>query len=193
MRQSEQDIANFESKGQTQSGKKGRFHPYERQDKRSDFRKPDRPAWKNIGNTGANRRKVNPKPLTTHRDQPRASSPINDHYFVSSLQEGLLAGSKTLSQDLTLNSINCCVVKVVHSAPGHSQKKEISPGAAACQVSENHKLKYVKGVSCVTHLSCVQPVTNVQIAAQNLPVGVRLQNFWQIWLDLGPVRKLFRF
>ena len=43
----------------------------------------------------------------------------------------------------------------------------------------------MKGVSCVTHLSCVQPVTNVQIAAQNLPVGARLQNFWQIWLDLG--------
>ena len=46
LKQAEQDIANFESKGQTQSGKKGPFHPYERQDKRSDFRKPDRPAWR---------------------------------------------------------------------------------------------------------------------------------------------------
>ena len=33
-----------------------RFHPYERQDKRSDFRKPDRPAWKNIGNRGQHKR-----------------------------------------------------------------------------------------------------------------------------------------
>ena len=115
--------------------------------------------------TGANRRKENPKPLTTHRDQPRVNSPINDNYFVNRVQEGLLAGSKTLSQDLTLNSVNCGVVKVVRSAPGHSQKKEISPGAAACQISENHKLKYVKGVSCVTHLSCVQPVINAQLAA----------------------------
>ena len=135
--------------------------------------------------TGANRRKENPKPLTTHRDQPRASSPINDNYFVNRVQEGLLAGSKTLPQDLTLNSVNCGVVKVVRSAPGHSQKKEISPGAAVCQVSEKHKLKYVKPVSCVTHLSCVQPVTNAQLAAQNLSVGARLQHFWQIWLDLG--------
>ena len=142
--------------------------------------------------TGDNGRKANPKPLTTYRNQPRASSPINDNYFVNSLQEGLLAGSKTLSQDLTLNSVNCGVVKVVHSAPGHSQKKEISPGAAACQVSENHKLKYVKGVSCVTHLSCIQPVTNVQIAVQNLPVGARLQNFWQIWLDLGAGPKVIQ-
>ena len=133
--------------------------------------------------TGANRRKENPKPLTTHRDQPRASSPINDHYFVN--KEGLLAGSKTLPQDLLLNSVNCGVVKVVRSAPGHSQKKEISPGAAACQISEKHKLKYVKRVSCVTHLSCAQPVINAQLAAQNLPVGARLQHFWQIWLDLG--------
>ena len=37
----------------------------------------------------------------------------------------------------------------------------------------------MKSVSCVTHLSCVQPVTNVKNAAPNLPVGARLQNFWQ--------------
>ena len=43
----------------------------------------------------------------------------------------------------------------------------------------------MKSVSCVTHLSCVQPVTNVKNAASNLPVGARLQNFWQTWLDLG--------
>ena len=43
----------------------------------------------------------------------------------------------------------------------------------------------MKSVSCVTQLSCVQPVTNVRNAAPNLPVGARLQNFWQTWLDLG--------
>ena len=84
-----------------------------------------------------------------------------------------------------MNSVKCGVVKVVHSAPGYSQKRELSPGSAACYIPENHKLKYVKSVSCVTQLSCVQPVTNVQNAAQNLPVGARLQNFGQIWLDLG--------
>ena len=52
LKQAEQDIANFESKGQVQSGKKGRFHPYERPEKHSDYKKPDRPAWKNIGNRG---------------------------------------------------------------------------------------------------------------------------------------------
>ena len=43
----------------------------------------------------------------------------------------------------------------------------------------------MKSVSCVTQLSCVKPVTNVKNAAQNLPVGARLQNYWQSWLDLG--------
>ena len=52
LKQAEQDIANFENKSQPQSGKKGRFHSYERTDKRSDYRKSDRPAWKNIGNKG---------------------------------------------------------------------------------------------------------------------------------------------
>ena len=50
LRQVEQNIANFESKGQLHTGKKGRFHPYECLDKRADNKKPDRPAWKNIGN-----------------------------------------------------------------------------------------------------------------------------------------------
>ena len=89
----------------------------------------------------------------------------------------------------TLNTyVNSYVVKVVHTAPGHSQKKEISPGSAGCYYQKEYKLKYVKGVSCVTQLSCVKPVTTVKNAASNLPVGARFQNFWQTWLNLcaGP-------
>ena len=57
LKQAEQDIANFESKSQPPSGsKKGRFHPYERSDKRSDNRKQDRPAWKNLGYRGQSKR-----------------------------------------------------------------------------------------------------------------------------------------
>ena len=41
LKQAEQDIANFESKGQIQTGKKGRFHPYDRPDKRSDSKKSE--------------------------------------------------------------------------------------------------------------------------------------------------------
>ena len=67
--------------------------------------------------------------------------------------------------------------------PGHSQKRELSPGSAG-YVKEN-RLKYVKSVSCVTQLSCVKPVTNVKNVVTNLPVGERLQNFWKTWLDLG--------
>ena len=126
-------------------------------------------------------RRIKAKP----RDQPRTSSPINDSYFGNSLQDGLLAGSKTLPPEKILNTVKCLVVNVVPSAPRHSQKRELSSGPADCYVPENYRLRYVKGVSCVTQLSCVQPVINVQNAAQNLPVGARLQNFWQTWLDLG--------
>ena len=81
-------------------------------------------------------------------------------------------------------TVNFHVVPSVHSAPGHSQKRELSPGSAGCYVKEN-RLKYVKSISWVTPLSCVKPVTNVPSVATNLPVGARLQNFWQTWLDLG--------
>ena len=127
-------------------------------------------------------RKTRERPLITPRDQPRASSPINDNY---SLQEGLLARTRGLPQEKTLNFANSHVVKSVPSAPGHSQKKELSAGAADCQISRNYKLKSVNSVSCVTQLSFVQPVVNAPNVVQNLPVGARLQIFWQTWLDLG--------
>ena len=56
LKQAEQDIATFESKGQVQSGKKGRFHPYERTDRRSDSKKSERPAWKNMGYRGQSKK-----------------------------------------------------------------------------------------------------------------------------------------
>ena len=123
---------------------------------------------------------------STPPNQPRARSPINDNHCLDKLQEGLLARSQISTQRQTMNTlyVNSHVVKVAHTAPGHSQRKEVSPGSADCYQKE-YKLKYVKSVSCVTHLSCVKLVTNVTITAQNLPVGARLQNFWQTWLDLG--------
>ena len=45
LERAEQDIANFESKGQTHSSKKGRYYPYKYPEKRSDTKKLDRPAW----------------------------------------------------------------------------------------------------------------------------------------------------
>ena len=119
-------------------------------------------------------------------DQPRVSNPINNNYCVTKLQEELLAGSQNSTQGQTINSnVNSHVVKVARTAPGHSQRKEISPGSAGCYYQKEYKLKYVKGVSCVTQLSCVKPVTNVKIDVPNLPVWARLQNFWHAWLDLG--------
>ena len=78
----------------------------------------------------------------------------------------------------------------VPSAPGHSQKRELSPGWAECQSKVCHKLKYVKPVSCVTQLSCVQPVKTVQNVVNDQPVGARLQNLWKTWLDLGAGPKI---
>ena len=123
-------------------------------------------------------------PLPTHHDQPRASSRINDNYCVTKLQTQLLAGSPTPRQTLDIfSNVNLHVVHSVHTTPGHSQKRDLSPGSAGCYCREN-KLKYVKSVSCVSQLCCVRPVTNVKNVASNLPVGARFQNFLQTWLDL---------
>ena len=119
---------------------------------------------------------------------PRASNRINDNHCYNRTR--LLAGST--STELTLNSnlnVNLHVVSFVPSAHGPPQKKGLSPGVSDCQLKKD-LLNSVKGVSCVSQLSCVNPVTNVPNAAQNLPVGARLQNFWQTWLDLGAGPKI---
>ena len=53
-------------------------------------------------------------------------------------------------------------------------------------------LKYVKDVSCVDQLSFVQTVRNVQVAAPDLPVGVRLYQFWETWEPLRASPKVIR-
>ena len=90
------------------------------------------------------------------------------------LQGRLLTASPPVpGKTINFVNLNCLVAKPVHTAPGPSQKKELSPGLADCYLTEN-KLKYVKGASYVTRLSCVKPVTNVKNVASNLPVGARL-------------------
>ena len=81
-------------------------------------------------------------------------------------------------------NVNLHVVTSVPSAPGHSQRKGVSPGVSECHVRKS-SLKYVKGVSCVTQLPCVNPVKSVSNVVPNPPVGARLQKFWQTWLHLG--------
>ena len=120
---------------------------------------------------------------STPPDRPRVSSSTNDNQYVTQLDSLLLAGSPT-SETKDTCTVKLHVVNSVPTAPGHSQKKEISPGAAVCQ-SYSHKLKYVNSASCVIPLSYVNVVRNAPNVASNLPVGARLQNFWQKWLDLG--------
>ena len=56
--------------------------------------------------------------------------------------------------------------------------------------SKDCTLKHVKGASSVIQLPCVQSVTNVPLVVKNLPVGARLQNFWQTWLKRGAGPKI---
>ena len=104
---------------------------------------------------------------STHCDLPRVNSLINDNQCITLLQERLLTGSPSV-QRKTINflNVNCHVANLVHTAPGHSQRKELSPGSADCYLMQE-KLKYFKGVSCVTQLSCVKPVTNVPFYCVN--------------------------
>ena len=51
IKQAEEEIANFDRNRSGSAYKKGRYHPYEKQDRKSDPKKQDRPAWKNISHS----------------------------------------------------------------------------------------------------------------------------------------------
>ena len=97
------------------------YHPYERFDKKTDERS-DKPAWKMISNKGLNRRGKGRSIFYSSR--PRASSPIIDNHCIDKLQRGLLAGSQCSTKQTIDTCVNFHVVKLAHTAPGHSQKKE---------------------------------------------------------------------
>ena len=89
------------------------------------------------------------RPSTTLPDLPRASSLINDNYYVTQFQTGLLAGSTSKRKTIDTCFVNLNVVTRVPTVPGHSQRKDLSPGPVECYSQRDHSLKYVKGVSCV--------------------------------------------
>ena len=76
------------------------------------------------------------------------------------------------------------VVQNVPSAPGLPQRKGLSPGVSDCHQTKS-QLKSVKSASCVTQLLFANPVSNAPNAVPYLPVGARLQKFWESWLKLG--------
>ena len=90
--------------------------------------------------------------LTKPPDQPRASSPINDHDYVNILKAGLLARNRQsvncaflpeaprkalYIQTPQCQVVNCTVANHALSAIGHSQKKDISPVFVNCFRKKN--------------------------------------------------------
>ena len=66
-----------------------------------------------------------------------------------------------------------------------STKERYKSRVGSCKPEKKGLLNHVKGVSSVTQLSYVNPVTNAHLVVPNLPVGARFQNFWPEWLNLN--------
>ena len=115
------------------------------------------------------------------------NSSINDSYCSNRVSNQLLTQNfftdQTLNNSLSSN-VKYHVVQYVPSAPGLPQRKGLSHGVSDCHQTKS-QLKSVKGASCVTQLLFANPVSNVPNAVPNLPVGARLQKFWESWLNLG--------
>ena len=140
------------------------------------------------------------KPQTSARSRPGDLKSINDnHCFsnvvglvnsvnVSDKMEGLNPSPPVTSKSETVFPHVNSFVASVPFASGSPQKKGVNP--VYCQ--SIREINHVKDVSCVDHLSFVKIVTNVPTVVTNLPVGARLQQFWEKWETLGASPKVIR-
>ena len=71
---------------------------------------------------------------------------------------------------------------------GSHQRKALS----AAVVKQHQLLKYVNNISCVSQLCSVKHVPNFQTVAKDLPVGARLNQFWETWEALGAGPKVLQ-
>ena len=120
IKRAEEDIAQFESKGHSTSvHSKGRYHPYERPDKKSGNKdsRPDKPAKPSGRNSTGKGRVVLPH---FHPDLPSASSRINDSCCITKLQTRLLAQSTILTQTKDTLNVKLPIVPLVTTVPGQS-------------------------------------------------------------------------
>ena len=150
--------------------------------------------------TGKLLRKGVVKPQTSARSRPEVLKSINDnHCFanvvglvnsvnVSDKMEGLNPPPPVTNKSETVFPHVNSFVASVPFASGSPQKKGVNP--VYCQ--SIREINNVKDVSCVDHLSFVNIVTNVQTVVTNLPVGARLQHFWEKWETLGASPKVIR-
>ena len=132
------------------------------------------------------------KPQTSTKSRPKDLRSVNDNYCVSNvvgLKDSVIVSDKMeglnpppvtdqKNSKVTLNVDSC--VASVPIVTGLPQRKGVNPNA--CQLYT--KIKYVKNVFCVGHLSSVNLVTNAQHAVIDPPVGVRLQQCWEKWETL---------
>ena len=140
------------------------------------------------------------KPQTSSRSRPGGLKSINDnHCFanvvglvnsvnVSDKMEGLYPPPPVTNKSETVFPHVNSFVASVPFANGSPQKKGVNPDY--CQ--SIREINHVKDVSCVDHLSFVKIVTNVPTVVTNLPVGARLQQFWEKWETLGASPKVIR-
>ena len=140
------------------------------------------------------------KPQTSSRSRPGDLKSINDnHCFanvvglvnsvnVSDKMEGLNPPPPVTNKSETVFPHVNSFVASVPFASGSPQKKGVNP--VYCQ--SIREINHVKDVSCVDHLSFVKIVTNVPTVVTNLPVGARLQHFWEKWEALGASPKIIR-
>ena len=152
----------------------------------------------NKSETGKLVRKVEVKPQTSTKSRPKDLRSVNDNYCVSNvvgLKDSVIVSDKMeglnpppvtdqKNSKVTLNVDSCVAsVPIVTRLP---QRKGINPNA--CQLYT--KIKYVRNVFCVGHLSSVNLVTNAQHAVIDPPVGARLQQCWEKWETLGSSPKV---
>ena len=162
--------------------RQGRFHPSALSDKSASHldRKSGNPAWKQIRDR-QQAKKGHDKPSTFCSVCDRTGLCL---CLQSDRLEPTSSDSQRQESDCKFH-VDFCVANA-HSVTGLPQKKGINPNCCHMYM----KIKYVKDISCVGHLSSANFVTNIPPVVIDPPVGARLHNFWEKWEVLGSSPKV---
>ena len=155
-----EDIAAFDKSRSGSVYKKGRYHPYERQDRKSDNKKQDRPAWKN------GTEEVKESTSIPH-DQPRVGWELHKN---------------TDNRHFLKCKLSCCTFCSYYTRAFPKERIKSWVSRLLCQ---REQIKICEKCFLCHSIVLCKTCNNVKNAAPNLPVGARLQNYWQTWLDLG--------
>ena len=124
--------------------------------------------------------------------QGRSQQDVDEFDYLVTFNRSITKAMTRTMQDLSEGVfVNRCTCKLLCcKSCSFCQRVSTKERCIVSYCYHCQRIKCMKDVSCVDHLSSVNLVRNVPAVAPDLPVGARLHEFWEKWAALGAIPKV---